>query len=101
AEVQPPVDPQAALLDCLRDDLAEQHLLAEVLRADHDAVAGVTTDQHERQQDEPPHRAPLRRRSKRLARAPMPKSAAIAIAAAGTAPARISRSSTIETPRKM
>src|SRR5439155_1559627 len=98
AEVEPALRPEPHVLDRLREQLAEDALLGEVLRADDDALAaapaaGEQGEQHCR----PSHRGGRSARST----TPSATSAPIASSAAGRAPARIIRSSTIATPRKM
>src|SRR4029077_19281689 len=85
-------------LDLLRHDLGEQVGLGEVLGADDDSIVLGATQQHERHQEHAFHRC--RQTSLRSTR-PSTASASSASSAAGIAPARISVSSTVATPRKM
>src|SRR6185295_12307757 len=80
----------------LRDQLAEQALLGEVLRADDDAVGVPTRDGERREQEERSHGTHRKRRSI----APSRVSAASAIAAAGNAPPRMRALSSEATPAK-
>src|SRR5262249_54942587 len=87
-------------LERLRHQLSQDALLGEVLRPDDDAIAtaaGGERRDHPEQRGEPPHRGGRPPRSP----APGVPSPARATAAAGSAPARIVRLSTIATPRKM
>src|SRR5439155_7963282 len=96
AEVEAPLGPEPDDLDRLREELAEDALLGEVLRADNDLLAAArATGEH--QERKPSHRGGRSARST----APMVRSAPTASSAAGSAPARIIRLSTIATPRKM
>ncbi len=107
AQVQPPLHWHVQpALDLLRHDLRQQVGLGEVLRAHNDAVVRLAAGEqrHERQCDRDgastrvPHFAPhatLRSTN------PSAPSAARAMSAAGSAPAMISVSSTVATPRKM
>src|ERR1017187_6950749 len=72
-----------------RCDLPEQHLFREILRPDHHARPGRTSPRQRGHQDE--YRRSIH---------PSTSSAAIAISAAGTAPARIVFVSAIAMPRK-
>src|SRR5207244_11344169 len=101
AEVQLPVHPEALCLQGPRDDLAQQDLLGEILRSDsHGSVLAPATGpcREQRREQGQPLQASLHfdwRRS----RSPRSASAARARRAAGTAPARIWRLSTIAMPR--
>src|SRR5262249_55501818 len=100
AEIELALDRQPGGLDHLRQQLAEDTLLGEVLRADDHALAGAAPpDGGEKQQrgGGTRHRGGRRRRSS----APRSASAPRASAAAGSAPARMVRLSTMATPRKM
>src|SRR5262249_55147017 len=100
AEIELAFDRQPRELDHLRQQLAEHALLGEVLRADDDALTGAAPCDGGEQQERgggAPHRGGRRRRSS----APRSASAPRASAAAGSAPARMVRLSTMATPRKM
>src|ERR1035438_10095712 len=90
SEVEFPVHFDAETpLDMARHDLPEQHLFREILRPDHHARPGRTSGRQRGNQDE--YRRSIH---------PSASSAAIAINAAGTAPARIVFVSAIAMPRK-
>src|SRR5207253_7655712 len=97
AEVEAPLGLEADALDRLRQQFAEDALLREVLGPDDDALAAAPAARQQRGDDEQPHRGGRSARST----APMVRSAPTASNAAGSAPARIIRLSTIATPRKM
>src|SRR5262249_9066640 len=100
AQVEATLDAQTRALDGLGEQLAHQALLGEVLGADDDTVS-TTAQPPERHQRREPNRTdhgPGRMcRSSTLS----PASARSARAAAGTAPSRMVRLSSIATPRKM
>src|SRR3989475_10721834 len=119
AEVKAPLygEPRAPL-DLLRHDLAQQIGLGEVLGAHHDPIAMGASRQQQGDQAEGPPRPARRspspegrggqgvrthfpRHANRRAATPNTPSAASAISAAGSAPARMRVSSTTATPRKM
>src|SRR5262249_14373991 len=97
AQVEAPLDGDAERLDRLGKEPAQDPLLREVFRADYDPVAPTSAADEEQQRNEDPHRGGRSQRST----APSPTSAPIARSAAGSAPMRIVRLSTIATPRKM
>src|SRR5262249_35544434 len=101
AEIELAVDGDARPLENLRHQLPEDALLGEVLRPDDHAVSAAAArrggDQEQERGGDAHHRGGLRRRSS----APRSESAPRASAAAGRAPARMVRLSTIATPRKM
>src|SRR5439155_26989408 len=96
AEVEAALDGDAERLDRLREKLAQDALLGEVLRADDDPVAARAPPGQEQRGEEKPHRGG---RSQRPT-APRPTSAPIARRAAGSAPSRIARLATMATPRE-
>ena len=111
AEIQPALHRQPGLaLDGLRDDLAEDQLLGEVLRADDDragaraassALPARTTSANDRGDDD--GRSPRSARggaptSRRSSHSRLPSTIS-ASSAAGIAPARMTVESTIDRPR--
>src|SRR2546428_9796750 len=108
AQVQPPLHRHVQpALDLLCHDLRQQVGLREVLRADDDAVVpGATAEQRRngeqhRTRRPPDHRTRYRCHATLRSTHPSAPSAARAMSAAGSAPAMISVSSTVATPRKM
>ena len=110
SQIEPPVDRQPRVaLDRLRHQLAENHLLGEVLGADDDALGprpggegrcrparrSTTTAAAAARETTPARRAARSARST----SSRPPSTIIASAATGTAPARITVASTIDSPR--
>ena len=100
AEMQPPLDRQSgAAFDLLGDNFGEQVGLGEIFRADDDVVPPSTTRYSDHHEQQTQHH--LGRQTSLRSAIPSSASARSASRAAGIAPARISVSSTVATPRKM
>src|SRR5947208_7598328 len=100
AQVQPPLhwDVHPAL-DLLRHDFGQEIGFGEILGADDDAVVPPAATEHRCQGEE--HPTAYRCHASLRSAIPSAASAARASSAAGNAPAMISVSSTVATPRKM
>src|SRR2546423_2845629 len=100
AGVRPPLHRDVhPALDQLRHDLGQEIGFREVFRADDDAVVPGTGAEQRRQGEE--HPTGYRCHASLRSAIPSAASAARASSAAGNAPAMISVSSTVATPRKM
>src|SRR5204862_5207258 len=100
AQVQAPLHRDVhPALDLLRHDLGQEIGFREVFRADDDAVVPGTGAEQRHQGEE--HPAGYRCHASLRSAIPSTASAARASSAAGNAPAMISVSSTVATPRKM